>query len=88
MSLPVFLPGPAQTALLGLGLSLLIAALAYWRGSLTRSGAVGAVLTGTLIFSIGSGKMGPVTQKLQDAYFGIVRGKNVKYSDWLTPVYA
>ena len=37
---------------------------------------------------IGSGKMGPVTQKLQDAYFGIVRGKNPKYTGWLTPVYA
>jgi branched-chain amino acid aminotransferase len=37
---------------------------------------------------IGNGKMGPVTAKLQDAYFGIVRGKNAKYSDWLTPVYA
>jgi branched-chain amino acid aminotransferase len=37
---------------------------------------------------IGSGKMGPITQKLQDAYFAVVRGKNKKYSNWLTPVYA
>ena len=37
---------------------------------------------------IGSGKMGPITQKLQDAYFGIVRGKNLTYNDWLTPVYS
>jgi len=36
---------------------------------------------------IGSGKMGPVTQKLQETYFGIVRGKIPKYADWLTPVY-
>ena len=39
--------------LLGLGLSVLIAALAYWRGSLSRSGAAGAVLVGTLIFGLG-----------------------------------
>ncbi len=36
---------------------------------------------------IGSGKMGPITQRLQETYFGIVRGKNPKYMDWLTPVY-
>lgn len=36
---------------------------------------------------IGSGKMGPITQKLQETYFNIVRGKNAKYIDWLTPVY-
>lgn len=36
---------------------------------------------------IGSGKMGPITQKIQDTYFSIVRGKNPKYMDWLTPVY-
>jgi len=39
--------------LLGLGLSLVIAALAYWRGSLSRSGAVGALIVGTLIFGLG-----------------------------------
>ncbi len=37
---------------------------------------------------IGTGKIGPVGQKLQDTYFSIVRGKNTKYADWLTPVYA
>ncbi|MBI5030767.1 MAG: branched-chain amino acid transaminase [Chloroflexi bacterium] len=37
---------------------------------------------------VGTGKMGPVGQKLQDAYFSIVRGKNAKYADWLTPVYS
>jgi len=39
--------------LLGFGLSVVIAALAYWRGSLSRSGAAGAVLVGTLIFGLG-----------------------------------
>jgi len=37
---------------------------------------------------IGDGKMGPIGQKLQETYFSIVRGKNKKYADWLTPVYA
>jgi len=39
--------------LLGLLLSTIIAALAYWRGSLSSSGAGGAILVGTLIFAIG-----------------------------------
>jgi len=38
---------------LGLLLSVVIAALAYWRGALSSSGAVGASVVGTLIFSIG-----------------------------------
>jgi branched-chain amino acid aminotransferase len=37
---------------------------------------------------VGTGKLGPIGQKLQDAYFSIVRGKNTKYADWLTPVYS
>lgn len=37
---------------------------------------------------IGNGKTGPVGQKLQATYFDIVRGRNKKYADWLTPVYA
>ena len=39
--------------LLGLGLSLAIGLLGYRRRSLTRSGVLGAVLTGTLIFGLG-----------------------------------
>ncbi|MBI5653952.1 MAG: branched-chain amino acid transaminase [Chloroflexi bacterium] len=38
--------------------------------------------------AIGDGKLGPVTRKMQDAYFAVVRGENEKYSNWLTPVYA
>jgi len=34
--------------------------------------------------SIGPGKPGPITQKLQTAFFDIVRGKNPKYQQWLT----
>lgn len=39
--------------LLGLALSVIIIALAYWRGSLTTSGVIGAILIGTLIFAMG-----------------------------------
>lgn len=35
---------------------------------------------------IGSGKPGPVTKKLQDAFFAIVHGKDSRYKEWLTPV--
>lgn len=43
---------PAQL-LLGFGLACAIAFVAYWRGSLALSGAVGAILLGTLIFGLG-----------------------------------
>lgn len=36
--------------------------------------------------SIGSGKRGPVAEKLQAAYFDLVRGRNKQHVDWLTPV--
>ncbi len=42
-----------SSILLGLLLSAIIAALAYGRGSLTRSGAAGAQIVGTLIFAMG-----------------------------------
>jgi branched-chain amino acid aminotransferase len=35
---------------------------------------------------IGSGKIGPVTAKLQKAFFDVVNGKNSNYSHWLAPV--
>jgi branched-chain amino acid aminotransferase len=31
--------------------------------------------------------MGPVTQKLRDLYFNVVRGKVAKYRQWCQPVY-
>ena len=37
---------------------------------------------------IGSGKIGPVTARLQKAFFDVVNGKNDKYRDWLAPVAA
>jgi branched-chain amino acid aminotransferase len=38
--------------------------------------------------TIGSGRIGPVTAKLQKAFFDVVNGKNDKYQDWLAPVAA
>ena len=35
---------------------------------------------------IGSGQCGPITKKLQAAFFDIVNGRNAKYKSWLTPV--
>jgi branched-chain amino acid aminotransferase len=37
--------------------------------------------------TIGDGTVGPVVTRLQKLYFDIVRGRNTKYRDWLTPVY-
>lgn len=42
----------------GFVLSVLIGGLAMWRGSLSRSGAVGAVLVGTLTFGLGGWEWG------------------------------
>ncbi len=36
---------------------------------------------------LGTGSMGPVTQKLRDLYFNVVRGRIPKYREWLYPVY-
>lgn len=36
--------------------------------------------------TIGSGARGPITEKLQSAFFDIVSGKNAKYAHWLTKV--
>jgi branched-chain amino acid aminotransferase len=38
--------------------------------------------------SIGSGRRGPITEKLQTAFFDVVQGRSEKYKDWLTPVAA
>jgi branched-chain amino acid aminotransferase len=37
--------------------------------------------------ALGTGSMGPVTQKLRDLYFNVVRGKVPKYRQWCTPVF-
>jgi uncharacterized protein (TIGR00297 family) len=43
-----------------LGLSALIAGLAFWRGSLSRSGALGALIVGTLTFWLGGWEWGVI----------------------------
>ena len=35
---------------------------------------------------LGSGSRGPVTEKIQAAFFDIVNGRNPKYAEWLTKV--
>ena len=37
---------------------------------------------------VGNGKVGPVTQQLHDLYEKIVNGREPRYADWLTRVYA
>ncbi len=36
---------------------------------------------------IDDGEVGELTQKLQQIYFDVIRGKNPKYLEWCTPVY-
>jgi branched-chain amino acid aminotransferase len=36
---------------------------------------------------IGAGKRGPITAKIQKAFFDVVGGRNKKYQSWLAPVY-
>ena len=36
---------------------------------------------------IGNGKVGPITGRLMELYFGIVKGKNPKYAHWCSGVY-
>jgi branched-chain amino acid aminotransferase len=35
---------------------------------------------------IGIGSRGPVTEKIQSAFFDIVNGRNARYAEWLTKV--
>lgn len=37
---------------------------------------------------VGTGKIGKITQKLQNIYFEVIQGGNRKYSAWCTPVYS
>lgn len=53
---------------------------------LTGTGAQVAWISEVDGREIGNGKMGPVTVKIQKLFFDIVRGKEKKYSSWLTKV--
>jgi branched-chain amino acid aminotransferase len=36
--------------------------------------------------TLGAGSRGPITEKIQSAFFDIVNGRNPKYAEWLTRV--
>ena len=36
---------------------------------------------------VGTGKIGPLTARIQHLYFDAVRGRHPKYRHWCTPVY-
>jgi branched-chain amino acid aminotransferase len=36
---------------------------------------------------VAGGTLGPVTRRLQECFFEIVRGGQPRYAEWLTPVY-
>lgn len=37
-------------------------------------------------YTVGDGKLGPITGKLEQLFHDIVRGKEERYADWVTPV--
>lgn len=52
------------------------------------TGAQVAPVTSVDHRAIGDGAVGPIVKQLQELFFAIVRGKNEKYMEWLTPVCA
>ena len=38
-------------------------------------------------YTLGNGQTGPLTQKIRDYYFDLIRGRRTEYPQWLTPVY-
>lgn len=50
------------------------------------TGAQVAPITSIDHRTVGNGEVGPRVKQLQELFFGIVRGKNEKYMEWLTPV--
>ncbi|HBR23668.1 MAG TPA: branched chain amino acid aminotransferase, partial [Firmicutes bacterium] len=36
---------------------------------------------------VGDGKIGPIADKLQQAFNDVLLGKNDKYKHWLTPIF-
>jgi branched-chain amino acid aminotransferase len=55
---------------------------------LTGTGVQVAAITQIEHRPVGSGTIGPVVTRLRELYFDVVRGKNLKYQHWCTPVYA
>lgn len=92
--LTAVLPGITRDAILTLARDL---GIPYQEGIFSRDElylADEAFLTGTAAELtplrevdgriIGSGKPGPITQKLQAAFFAVVKGEDTRYQNWLT----
>lgn len=62
---------------------LYIAEEAFFTGTATHVAAI----TEIDHRPVGNGKIGPLTKKLQDIYFEVIKGKNPRYKHWCTPVY-
>ncbi|MFN2452145.1 MAG: aminotransferase class IV, partial [Candidatus Dormibacteria bacterium] len=54
---------------------------------LCGTGAQVAPVTSVDRRAVGDGEPGPLTLRLQRAYFDICKGRNAKYREWLSPVY-
>lgn len=55
---------------------------------MTGTGAQVAPVTSVDRRKVGNGEVGPISSHLQRMYFDVVKGRNPKYLDWLTPVNA
>ena len=53
----------------------------------TGTGVQVAAITQVEHRPIGTGSLGRVVARLRELYFGVVRGQNLKYRPWCTPVY-
>jgi branched-chain amino acid aminotransferase len=53
----------------------------------TGTGAQITAITRVDYRPIGAGQMGPVTTKLREVFFDVVRGREEKYQHWCVPVY-
>ncbi|HEX8918383.1 MAG TPA: branched-chain amino acid transaminase [Chloroflexota bacterium] len=53
---------------------------------LTGTGAQVAPVCSMDKRKVGNGQIGPISSALQRLYFDVVKGRNTKYADWLTPV--
>jgi branched-chain amino acid aminotransferase len=53
----------------------------------TGTGAQITAITRVDYRAIGSGQMGPITTKLRELFFNVVRGRVKKYHEWCTAVY-
>jgi len=62
----------------------------YYADEVFLTGTGGQVATVVSVDrrKVADGQIGPISAQLQRLYFEIVKGRNPKYMDWLTPVMA